>query len=355
MQGNVKQDDDEDYHHEIDKVYISSFSVCGIYQATHSVGSGQGGRVLRAFNINTGCEVAIKRMPRWNDDEILIPTLAYEATVYKLIPNGTTGFPRIHYAGRDANDYVIVMDRLGPSLAALRRFCRGRFALRTICMLAHQMLERIEFLHTRGIVHCDIKPQNFAMGFLGDATKTVHIFDLGFAKTYLLPRSGEHIAFQDWGRHAIGTIRYASIAAHKDHPVSRRDDIESLFYVLLEFYHGTVPWKSFPAPSSEKQDLILEMKEDLSPTGVLPQLLARSPPEFAAFHAHVVSLEYGDEPDYALLTRLFQQRMRKEGWSYDGEYDWIDPSGLEQGTLVPEEYVPSMRFVEEKVWNPYYM
>ncbi|KAI0631308.1 kinase-like domain-containing protein [Trametes polyzona] len=159
------------------------------------------------------------------------------------------------------------------------------------------------------------------MSFSNNATKIVHMFDLGLTRSYLLPKSGEHIPFQDLGRHAIGTIRYASVAAHMGHSVSRRDDVEFTFYVLLEFYHGTLPWVGLSAPSSEKPDLIVEMKEDLALTTALPQLLVCSPPEFAPFHAHVVGLEYGQEPDYTLLRRLFQERMRKEGWAYDWVFD----------------------------------
>lgn len=95
---------------------------------------------MRAFNINTGSEVAIKDVARTNVDEIEMPILKYEAMVHALIPDGTEGFPSIHYAGNDANSYVIVMDRLGPNLADLRRVCRGTFTLRTICMLAEQMV-----------------------------------------------------------------------------------------------------------------------------------------------------------------------------------------------------------------------
>ncbi|KAI0631325.1 kinase-like protein [Trametes polyzona] len=334
---------------------VPSFRVCGIYQVTHCIGEGAGGAVMGGFNMNTGCAVAMKLETRSNADNIIIPVLKYEEAVYKLIPAGSVGFPRIHYAGRAANHYVLVMDKLGPTLAGLRRLCRGNFTLHTICMLADQMLERIWFLHSRGVVHCDIKPHNFAMGLSGNASRIVHMFDLAFARTYIRLEDGEHIPFANNGRHALGTVRYASIAAHKAHSVSRRDDLESLLYVLLELYHGTLPWKALPAPSSEKAGLILEMKEDMSPSGVLPQLLARSPPEFAAYHAHLASLEYDQEPDYTLLGRLFRRRMRKEGWAPDGPYDWEDPSRLEQGTLLPEEYVLSLRFVEEKEWNPHVM
>lgn len=210
----------------------------------------------------------------------------------------------------------------------------------------------------------------------GGTTKIVYMFDFSLAQPWVLANTGEHIPFTTGGR-PIGTVRYASVAAHQSHctsnstvfmcstihstppahltAVSRADDLESLLYTLLEFYHGSLPWEALPAPSHMRRSLIVEMKSDLSPTGFLPQLLARSPPEFAAYHAHLTGLSYGEEPDYALLRGLFRERMRKEGWACDWVFDWMDASGLEKGTLLPEEYNASTEFVEEGVWNPNYM
>lgn len=97
------------------------------------------GRVMRAFNINTGVEVVIKYLPR-EVPEIFFTKLQYEIMVYALIPDGTEGFPNIHYAGPDANHTVLVMEKLGPTLDSLLRVCRGTFSMRTICMLADQMV-----------------------------------------------------------------------------------------------------------------------------------------------------------------------------------------------------------------------
>lgn len=135
--------------------------------------------------------------------------------------------------------------------------------------------------------------------------------------------------------------------------VSRADDIESLLYVLLEFLHGTLPWEGLPV--SLTANSVLALKADSSPTGSVQTLLARSPPEFAAYHAHVMGLAFGAEPDYVLLRGLFRRRMRDEGWVYNGRYDWMDPSGLVKGTLIPAEYNVSMDFVEDKEWSPRYM
>ncbi|KAI0676289.1 kinase-like protein [Trametes maxima] len=334
--------------------FIGSYSVCGLYQLTHTIGKGStAGHIMRGFNILTGDEVAVKLVPRHNM-ETECPPLLYESLIYELIPRGTEGFANIHYAGIDAGHRVLVMDKLGPTLEELRHVCRGTFSLRTVCMLAEQMLNRLEFLHSRGVVCCDVKPHNFAMG-MGKTAGTVHLFDFGHSRMYIDQKTGEHIPFYPV-RHATGTIRYASVAAHDQYEVSRSDDIESLLYVLLEFYHGKVPWTGIHAPSwLEKVRLIRKMKADTSPNGPLQTLLARSPRGFAAYLAHCKGLAYGETPDYALLRGLFRERMREERWAYDGQYDWVDGAGRRQGTLLPEEYVADMEFVEEKEWNPFYM
>lgn len=155
-------------------------------------------------------------------------------------------------------------------------------------------------------------------------------------------------------RSALCTPRVLSCidASHPRAEISRRDDLESLLYVLLEFHHGRLPWQGLPEPKwTSKTALVGDMKT----TAPFHTLLARSPPEFTTYHNHVVGLTYGEKPDYALLAGLFRERMRKEGWAFDGNFDWMDAAGLEKGTLLPEEYVLSMDLVEEKEWNPHYM
>ena len=100
---------------------------------------------------------------------------------------------------------------------------------------------------------------------------------------------------------------------------------------------------------------MLDMKADVSPTSPFGSLLARSPPEFAAYQAHCTNLAFGQKPDYSLLRGLFRERMRKEGWGNNSPFDWIDGSMLEKGTLLPEEYVVDIKFVEEQEWNTNYM
>ena len=195
---------------------------------------------MRAFNTLTGEDVAIKLSRRPSDESIVQTSVKYEISVYKLIPDGIPGFPSVHYAGPDANHNVIVMDFLGPSLDALRRTCRGTFTLRTVCMLADQMvrimamtstvldkpltyaspqLQRLESIHSRGLVCCDIKPQNFAMGAPDKDPNTVYMFDFAHSKMFIDPETGKHLPFCE-RRHKKGTVRYASVPAHRRHGTS---------------------------------------------------------------------------------------------------------------------------------------
>ena len=133
----------------------------------------------------------------------------------------------------------MVMDIMGPSLEDLFKFCEKKLSLKTVLMLAEQMVLRIRFIHTMRFLHRDIKPDNFLMGASNEERNRVYIIDLGLAKKYI-QKDGTHIKWRD-GKSLTGTARYASIATHKGIEQSRRDDLESLGYVLLYFLKGKLP------------------------------------------------------------------------------------------------------------------
>ncbi|KAI0719778.1 kinase-like protein [Cerioporus squamosus] len=326
--------------------YVHSFTVCGIYQVTHLLGEGSTGDVWQAFNILTGLRVAIKTHLIPVDPD-LPAVLPYEAKVLELLRDSEPGIPKIHWSGVDGNHHVVVMDLLSPNLSSLRRVCRGSFSLRTICMLAEQMIARVQFIHSRGIVSGDIKPQNFAMGSYSNA-RTVYLFDFSNAELFINPSTGAHIPFRVGRLTPAGTTRYASVAAHKAHEVSRRDDIESLLYTLLELYHGQLPWEELCNRRDPRfYDQVAGMKEGPE----FRDFLSESLPEFRSFHAHCTGLSYGQAPDYAFLRGLFRERMQREGWYYDWVFDWEDGAS-EKGTLVPDDYVFDLKFVERRALYP---
>ena len=144
-----------------------------------------------AQNKETGEDVAVKFEPA----KTKFPQLYYEAKLYKIY-DGAIGVPNMYFFGQIADYNVLVMDLLGPSLEDLYEYCRRKFSLKTVLMLAIQMLQRIEFIHQCGFLHRDIKPDNFLIG-VGQQQHIIYVIDFGLAKRYKDPRTGRHISYKD--------------------------------------------------------------------------------------------------------------------------------------------------------------
>ena len=153
--------------------------------------------------------------------------------------------PGLYYIGTDSSVpnhqfHVMVMDLLGPSLEDLFQSCKRNFDLKTVLMIATQLIRRIEKVHEERIIHRDIKPDNFLIGGTDATRDNIYIIDFGLAKCYK-NSEGEHIPYKD-GKNLTGTARYASIATHKGIEQSRRDDLETIGHVLLYLIKGQLPW-----------------------------------------------------------------------------------------------------------------
>ncbi|KAF9475736.1 putative casein kinase [Pholiota conissans] len=299
------------------------------------MGEGSFGQVCSGIEVHTGASVAIKYELIGHPSKP--ETLPYEAAVYAQL-EGVQGISRIHWYGQETNTNVLVMDKLGPNLEQLRRFCRGRFGLKTVLMLGEQMVSTIEQVHGRGIIVRDIKPENFAPGLVEEYQR-LYLFDMGLSKLYLDPVTGTHMPFRE-GRHGVGTLRYISHNGHLEIENSRRDDMEGIGNVLLYLLHGQLPWQGIFAPDiAAKMLRIGEMKRGKA----FDDFLAQYPSAFSLFFKHCRSLKFEDKPDYEYLRSLFREAMAKNGWDYDWEYEWWKPG--ERGTLIPDEYKLEMRFV----------
>ena len=153
--------------------------------------------------------------------------------------------PGLYYIGTDSSVpnqhfHVMVMDLLGPSLEDLFASCKRNFDLKTVLMIATQLVKRIEKVHEERIIHRDIKPDNFLIGGTDATRDSVYIIDFGLAKCYK-NSEGEHIPYKD-GKSLTGTARYASTHTHLGIEQSRRDDLESVGFILIYFLKGSLPW-----------------------------------------------------------------------------------------------------------------
>ncbi|WJX10070.1 Casein kinase 1-like protein 3 [Trifolium repens] len=286
--------------------------VGGKYRIGRKIGSGSFGEIYIGAHIATSELVAIKKESKKTKQ----PQLLYEAKLYNILKGGS-GIPRMKWFGTDGDYNVLVLELMGPSLEDLLYYCGGKFSLKSVLMLADQMLTRIEFLHSKGLLHRDIKPDNFLMG-LGKKATQVCMIDFGLSKGYRDPISYKHIPYRE-NKNLTGTARYASCNTHKGIEQSRRDDLESLGYVLLYFLRGSLPWQGLPAATRmQKYEKICDMK-----LSIRVEVLCKSyPVEFASYFHYCRSLTFDQRPDYGYLKRLFRELFTSKGYEADYLYDW---------------------------------
>ncbi|KAJ6947550.1 hypothetical protein NC652_002130 [Populus alba x Populus x berolinensis] len=282
------------------------------FRLGRKIGSGSFGEIYLGANIQTNEEVAIKL----ENVKTRHPQLLYESKLYKMLQGGT-GIPNVKWFGVEGDYNVLVMDLLGPSLEDLFNFCSRKLSLKTVLMLADQMINRVEFVHSKSFLHRDIKPDNFLMG-LGRRANQVYAIDFGLAKKYRDTSTHQHIPYRE-NKNLTGTARYASMNTHLGIEQSRRDDLESLGYVLMYFLRGSLPWQGLKAGTKkQKYEKISEKKVSTS----IEALCRGYPTEFASYFHYCRSLRFDDKPDYAYLKRLFRDLFIREGFQFDYVFDW---------------------------------
>ncbi|GMY34627.1 casein kinase 1-like protein 2 [Fagus crenata] len=282
------------------------------FRLGRKIGSGSFGEIYLGTNIQTNEEVAIKL----ENVKTKHPQLLYESKLYKILQGGT-GIPNVRWFGVEGEYNVLVMDLLGPSLEDLFNFCSRKLSLKTVLMLADQMINRVEFVHSKSFLHRDIKPDNFLMG-LGRRANQVYVIDFGLAKKYRDASTHQHIPYRE-NKNLTGTARYASMNTHLGIEQSRRDDLESLGYVLMYFLRGSLPWQGLKAGTKkQKYEKISEKKVSTS----IEALCRGYPTEFASYFHYCRSLRFDDKPDYAYLKRLFRDLFIHEGFQFDYVFDW---------------------------------
>ncbi|PIN20223.1 Casein kinase (serine/threonine/tyrosine protein kinase) [Handroanthus impetiginosus] len=286
--------------------------VGGKFKLGRKIGAGSFGELYLGVNIQTGEEVAVKL----ESVKTKHPQLYYESKLYMLLQGGT-GIPHLKWFGVEGEYNAMVIDLLGPSLEDLFNYCNRKFSLKTVLMLADQLINRVEYMHSRGFLHRDIKPDNFLMG-LGRKANQVYIIDYGLAKKYRDLQTHKHIPYRE-NKNLTGTARYASVNTHLGVEQSRRDDLESLGYVLMYFLRGSLPWQGLKAGTKkQKYDKISE-KKMLTPIEVLCKSY---PSEFISYFHYCRSLRFEDKPDYSYLKRLFRDLFIREGYQFDYVFDW---------------------------------
>ncbi|KAJ2387328.1 Palmitoylated plasma membrane-bound casein kinase [Coemansia sp. RSA 2559] len=246
------------------------------------------------------------------------PQLRDEWRSYKILA-GEEGIPEPYYFGQEGLHNVLCIDLLGPSLEDLFDLCRRRFSVKTVAMLAKNMLRRIQTVHEHNLIYRDIKPDNFLMGYPNSKTENmVYMVDFGMAKQYRDPRTQQHIPYRE-RKSLSGTARYMSINTHLGREQSRRDDLEALGHVFMYFLRGSLPWQGLKAATNkQKYEKIGERKQQVG----VRELCESFPQEFAIYLSTVRKYAFEEAPDYDYLRGLFDKVLANMGETDDNMYDW---------------------------------
>ena len=278
------------------------------------LGKGSFGSIYIGTNKKTGEEVAIK--VEQASDEISQLKIEYKA--YKILEGGY-GFPKVYDFYEDKRKNVLIMEMLGPSLEKLFNQRKKKFSLLTVIMIVEQILYRLEYIHSKNLVHRDIKPDNFLIG-KGNNNKLIYVIDLGLSKKYKENKTGLHIPYRD-GKYLTGTARYASINTHLGVEQTRRDDIEALGYMMIYLIKGHLPWQGMVNSNPEKKyDKIKDLKIKIK----LEELCQGLPKETIKFIQYGRDMRYDDKPNYSYLRGLLRKIAFKNGLKMDyNKFDWV--------------------------------
>ena len=244
------------------------------------------------------------------------------------------GIPRIISYIEEGDYNIMIMELLGKSLEGLLKQSPGKkMSIKTVCLLGIEMLKILKCIHDKNYIHRDIKPDNFAIGY--SEPNNLFLLDFGLAKKYRSSRTLEQKPMQK-NKKLTGTARYASINALRGYDQSRRDDLESVGYVLAYLLRGNLPWQGIIVKTKEeKYAKILYRKQYITPE----ELLNGYPSEFATYIKYCKGLDYNEEPDYNYLTGLFSNVIKnylKE--EIDFKYDWIK-NDIDLNKSIRENYI----------------
>ena len=315
--------------------------VGGKYRLGRKIGHGSFGDIYLGINIQTNEEVAVKL----EKIRASHPQLLFESRLIRALQGGI-GIPIIHWFGVEGDYNVMVIELLGPSLEDLLQFCKPSLSIKTILMLADQMIARLEYIHSKNYLHRDVKPDNFLIG-LGQKAHQVYVIDFGLAKKYRDSKTSQHIPYRD-GKSLTGTARYASISTHLGIEQSRRDDLECLGYVLIYLLKGSLPWQGLRGDTKkEKYQNITDKKT----TTAVQVLCMDLPIEFSTYIEYCRALRFEDRPDYGMLRRNYKDLFGRMNLNMDYNYDWCSLNKAEEDKKKSRDTSPE-KIEETKAAKP---
>ena len=317
--------------------------IFGKYRILELLGKGSSSTVYMGKNINLGENVAIK-VEEWKKQGNLLEGEAYN--LFKLKGNGV---PEVKSFGRHGKYKILVLTLLGNSIDKYFKSMDKNFSIKDISMIAIQLIERLEYIHSKNIIHRDIKPDNLLEDI--KTKRLLYLIDFGLAKKYRSSRTGKHIKFSI-PKKLTGTARFASTNALRGAEQSRRDDMESAGYFLIYLAKkGFLPWQSIKIKDKmERYKQIYLLKKNIEPEKLCSDL----PNEFSQYIKYARELKFEENPNYNYMKGLFINILTKLGYKNDLFFSWltnekkyIDPNMLKVNENKKRRVSPQTRIIQK--------
>jgi len=255
---------------------------------------------------------------------------------------GGTGVPNIVWRGEIVPDTITVTECLGPNLKKLFLLMDKQFAVPTIAMIAIQVLNTLEYIHSHDYVCCNIMPKEILIS-LHKKSLTLFITDYKQARKV---KSGRLAATDNVSHTANKAIlnKFSSVNLHLGLPASKKDDLESLGYILVYFFRNGGLFEKKAKISTKEEKIKYHEQQKLT---LIPETFCQGlPQEMVSYMTHIKAMQtnQGNEKiDYDYLRKLFRNLFSKSGGSTDTfQYDWISKArtyNLESGKKAGEEKV----------------
>ena len=309
------------------------------YRPLKKIANGAFSEIYYGINIQNNNKIAIKTEYRFTINKLL------ESESFLLFSLKGIGIPKVLSFGHNKEYDILIMPLLGKSLKELYISKNSNFEFKDICLMGMQIMERIKWVHSHNIIHRDIKPDNFLIGL--EDPNIIYLIDFGLSKKYKSSTTGKHISFSELKKFT-GTVSYASANALRFKEQSRRDDLESICYMLIYLMKGSLPWQKIKVNNKKESYLkVGQFKRNIKPEKLCENL----PGEMIDFLNYVKKLKFEEDPDYNYLKNLFEIMLKKRGDDPDHIYfSWIDEKNIKK-LKKPVDYTKRSSNSRERIIN----
>ena len=286
------------------------------------LGGGAFGKIFSCLNNKTKEIYACKL----EKSDLEKSQLSNEYRILSLLKNNDY-FPKCYKYFNSQIGYALILERLGSNLGVIMsKLPNKKFSMKSALMIINQSLERLKLIHEKNIIHRDMKPENLCIGYKGKE-KNIYLIDFGLSKIINNDKKNQFLLNIKNEKIVIGTVRYISMNAHLGNEQYKKDDLESLAYMLVFFIKGELPWQNLKAKSrKEKYTKIYQKKKHT----VNSELCNFLPDEIKNFVSYILNLNQKQNPDYSKLMNLISNLMKKYGYINDLQFEWYSSSFLQK-------------------------